>query len=95
MGDARTPWGITVVMLLTMSAGALALSPPGNAETGRGAQVAGSLRLSDATVAPGAKVTLAGKLPPQRARTVRLQTRLDGSPSRRRRPPAAVGSRSR
>jgi len=79
MGDARTPWGITVVMLLTMSAGALALAPPGNAETGRGAQVAGSLRLSDATVAPGAKVTLAGKLPPQRARTVRLQTRLDGS----------------
>src|SRR5690349_12398330 len=42
-------------------------------------KVAGSLRLSDATVAPAAPVTVSGNLPPRRARTVKLQHRVGGS----------------
>ena len=53
---------------------ALALgAAPGDAAARRA--TAGSLALSDAVVAPSAKVTLSGALPPKQARTVKLQRR--------------------
>ena len=79
MGEFRTPWSIIAMVLLTLTAAQLTLPLPSHATPSRALQVAGSLRLSDDTVAPGQQVALTGKLPPRKARTVRLQTFRDGS----------------
>ncbi len=77
MGRSRQAWSVTLVALLITTT--LALTAPTQATSPRAAQVAGTLRLSDGTVAPGDRISLTGEVPPGRARTVKLQTFRNGS----------------
>ena len=62
---------LTVIAVVVLLGGAPA--------TAAAPAVAGSLQLSDATVAPATTLTLTGNLPPRRSRTVKLQSRISGS----------------
>lgn len=81
MQRTRTMWtgaaaaflAVTVLMVLTLPVEAT------SATSATRTVVSGSLRLSDSTVAPGEAVTVTGTLPPQRSRTVKLQTWTSGS----------------
>ena len=70
-------WSAAAVFLLAVTT-LIMLAIPVEAMSVRTAQVAGSLKFSDATVAPGQSVTVIGTLPPKRARSVRLQTWKSG-----------------
>ena len=78
MGRSRTPGTVIVGALLTLTT-ALLLPTPSQATNPRAAQVTGTLRISDTTVAPGERIAFTGKVPPQRSRTVKLQTFRNGS----------------
>jgi len=72
---------ITPTLAVLAAAAALTTvvtGPASGTEPARRA-AAGSLSVSDAVVPPSTKVTLSGALPPQRARTVKLQRRVSGA----------------